>query len=384
VTGGGWRAAAALAAVSLVVSLFALEIGTRLWLDAGQRAALPHVGLDAESEDRLRWIERRVSTEEEAWRLNVPDALLGWRLRPHVRMRMRKAGAYDVVARVNHRGLRGKMGLTEQKPAGVTRVGVFGCSQTFGAGVGDGETFSARLAAGLPRAEVLNFGVGGYGTDQMLLYYESEGVRYDLDVVVLAFAYYHLERNLRAFKFFAKPRFELGEGGTLMLRGAPVPDPEVLARAGVPATLPLADRSILLRWMWERVLRRQEALAFRPDSAGWRLARAIITRFSEDVRRAGSRMVLLSVEDDIPQLRLPLAELARELSIDFVDAGRALGQFRGRGVRLRIPGDPHWSAAAHRMIATYLRDHLCRAGAVPCASGQSGDAVGAARRAAAR
>ena len=99
----------------------------------------------------------------------------------------------------------------------MTRIAVFGCSQTFGSGVEDDETFSARLAVSLRGVEVLNFGVHGYGTDQMLLRWEREGVAYAPDVVVLAFAYYHLDRNITGFRFYAKPHFILEPGGALRL-----------------------------------------------------------------------------------------------------------------------------------------------------------------------
>ena len=82
---------------------------------------------------------------------------------------------------------------------------------------------------------------GGFGTDQMLLYWEHEGVRFRPDVVVLAFAFYHLERNLAAFRFFAKPRFVLGPDGGLALRGTPVPTPAaVLERGDRPRPPPLS------------------------------------------------------------------------------------------------------------------------------------------------
>ena len=61
---------------------------------------------------------------------------------------------------------------------------VIGDSFAFGWGVSDSQTYSARLEAALPALEVINLGVGGYGTDQMLLMLREEGLRYAPDLVI--------------------------------------------------------------------------------------------------------------------------------------------------------------------------------------------------------
>jgi hypothetical protein len=107
---------------------------------------------------------------------------------------------------------------------------VLGDSFTFGEDVGDEETYSARLEALMPGAEVINLGVHGYGHDQMLVYLREEGIRYRPDVVLLGFLTGDMERNVLAFRDYAKPRFVL-EDGALVLRDSPVPPPDALAAA---------------------------------------------------------------------------------------------------------------------------------------------------------
>jgi len=249
-----------LAALSVVATLVVLEGATRARLSTAVRARLPHVGADGETERRLEWVERgRAGAGAESWLLDVPDPVLGWRPKPGIRVRSVEPGSYDVTVTTTADGLRGRQAIARERTPGTPRIAVFGCSQTFGSGVEDDETFSARLAASLPDVEVLNFGVHGYGTDQMLLRWERDGVGYAPDVVVLAFAYYHLDRNITAFRFYAKPRFVEEPGGELRLEGVPVPAPDVLARDGMPGPpWPIADRSVLLRWLWGRELRRHD------------------------------------------------------------------------------------------------------------------------------
>ncbi len=362
-SGVGSRVATlAVAALSLAATVVVLEGVVRLRLSRWTRAALPHVGVDGETQRRLEWVERgRTATRPQAWPLDVPDPLLGWRPKPGTQVRSVRPDAYDVTVTINAQGLRGRHDVARTKAPGVTRVAVFGCSQTFGSGVEDDETFSARLGAGLPDVEVLNFGVHGYGTDQMLLRWEEEGVHYAPDVVVLAFAYYHLDRNVAGFRFFAKPRFVLDRDGTLRLVGVPVPDPATLARNGLPSPpWPLADRSVLLRWLWDRELRRRQAALYQADGPAWDVTRALIARFAAGAQRQGARMILLNIDEDAPWLSAPLAQLAGDLGIGWADAEPALGPPRAHGVRLRLPDDPHWNPQGHAVIADVLRAQLIR------------------------
>lgn len=363
-----------LAALSVAATLLGLEAAVRLRVSPANQAALPHVGVDAETQRRLEWFERgRAARGAEAWQLDIPDPRLGWRPKPGIVARSVRPGSYDVTVTTNAQGLRGRRPAARAKRPGTTRVAVFGCSQTFGSGVEDDETFSARVEASLRDVEVLNFGVHGYGTDQMLLRWEREGVDYAPDVVVLAFAYYHIGRNLTGFRFFAKPHFALTADGGVRLEGVPVPDPDALAREGSRgAPWPLADHSVLLRWLWGRGMERRQAALYRAEGPAWEVTRALIARFADTAHRHGARMILLNIEEDSPWLSPPLAQLAKDHDIDFADAEPALGPPRGRGVRLRLPDDPHWNPQGHAIIADVLRGALCAQGRVAgCAAGSA-------------
>jgi lysophospholipase L1-like esterase len=91
--------------------------------------------------------------------------------------------------RVNSLGLRGPETATD--PAdGVERILVLGDSIVFGQGVGDDETFPARLSAelharGRRAAEVVNGGVPGYNTAAELVFLRDYGLRLRPRAVVL-------------------------------------------------------------------------------------------------------------------------------------------------------------------------------------------------------
>jgi len=150
-----------------------------------------------------------------------PHPLLGWRNRPGL------AGPYggdefSTFVTINADGQRGPSHPVERVP-GKRRIAVLGDSQTWGDGVGDDETFVARLDGG--DTEVLSFATPGWGTDQEILVLDAEAARWRPDVVVLAFFLGNdLDDNLRRGSFqYPKPWFTVGADGALELQGVPVP-----------------------------------------------------------------------------------------------------------------------------------------------------------------
>lgn len=350
----------ALAGVSVVFAIAVAEVGVRLWLDAHQQAELPHAFVDETQQRRLAWLERHASQSlDSQYGFDTSDALLGWRLRPELSVRSFKEGSYDVAITSNPQGLRGTRPVTEQKPQGVTRIGIFGDSQTFGEGVNDWETYSAQLEALLANYEILNFGVHGYGTDQMLLRYETQGQRYDLDMVILAFAWFHLERNIADFSFYAKPQFQV-DGDELRLRNIPVPLPGTLLAERPNADWMLSDHSVLARWAWQRVRNLRQRALYRADSRAWALTRMLITRFARQAHAVGSRFVLMSIDETRPQMDPLLAELADELGVELLDLTPRLRALNAAGVDYRLANDGHWNATGHRLVAFEIRRHICR------------------------
>ena len=94
---------------------------------------------------------------------------------------------WSVTMRTNEHRFRGPA-VAREKPAGVLRVACVGDSHTFGDGVGDEETWPARLQAYAEgHVEVLNCGVNGYDTLQEALWYERYVEPFDPDLVLLAF-----------------------------------------------------------------------------------------------------------------------------------------------------------------------------------------------------
>jgi hypothetical protein len=124
-----------------------------------------------------------------------PDPELGTRLIPGRRgWWTQEEHEFRVPVRINEHGLR-DLERDYEKPQGTWRVLVLGDSFIEALHVPLDEMFGRRLEAQLNerdsssklRFEVISAGVSSWGTASQLLFYRTQGRRYDPDLVVLAF-----------------------------------------------------------------------------------------------------------------------------------------------------------------------------------------------------
>jgi len=118
-----------------------------------------------------------------------PDSALYWKLKP-------SQDCYTKIdhkpVHINSKGTRGPE-FEVPKPPGTFRILSLGDSRTFGWGMDNSETYSARLRELLqqrcgnsPRIEVINAGVNAWSLPQMKVYFRDTGLSYQPDMVVIA------------------------------------------------------------------------------------------------------------------------------------------------------------------------------------------------------
>lgn len=149
------------------------------------------------------------------------DSLLGWAHEPG-QEGIFETPQFRTVVRINENGLRDRGHLYERQND-IDRILVLGDSFAWGYGVEESERFSQLLEKSLD-VEVINAGVSGYSTDQELLWYRNEGIKYETDLVILVLAGNDVGDNDRQLvnTIYYKPKFVLEEGH-LVLTGSPVP-----------------------------------------------------------------------------------------------------------------------------------------------------------------
>jgi lysophospholipase L1-like esterase len=314
---------------------------------------------------RLRWLRSR-GADGAVTRLSFDrhHPVRGWTLAPNLRDLPVFAGK---KLSSNSRGLRGAREVSGAKAPGFLRIALFGDSFTFGEDVGDEETFGWQLEQLLVRtgtpAEVLNFGIHGYGHDQMLLYLREALPLYRPDVVLFGYVTDDSLRNLTRFRDFAKPRFRLAHG-RLELEGVPVPAPETVAARE-------AWRSRLFDLLKMAGTRLAFIFGGRLAEVD-RLTDALLTEMIREARAAGARPAIvflpsfgeLGAPDPAP---LPaeafVAALAERERVPFLRL-RPLFLERARlGAELSRVG--HWAPLEHRLAAGGIADFLRREGLAP-------------------
>ena len=182
-----------------------------------------------------REIVDRYLKDSSGFLLYDPD--LGWNNRPRT---CTPEGRYCA----NSFGLRADREYTAAMRPGLFRVSMFGDSFIAGFDADMPDSLAVQVegmlkARGLD-AEVLNFGVGGFGFDQAYLYYNRDGARFDTSVIVQGLQMENVGRDVTLFRIvafpgtgipFSKPRYILDDG-KLELINRPTVAPE-----DVPNTL---------------------------------------------------------------------------------------------------------------------------------------------------
>jgi hypothetical protein len=247
--------------------------------------------------------------------------------------------------------------ITRPLAAGSDRAGkvpfwIFGCSYTHGWSLDDEDTYPWLVQEQLPGYDVVNFGVGGYGTVHSLLQFrEALASRPAPRVAVIAYGSFHDARNtLNRYRT---------KGITVTDESASVPLP--CARLGPDGALEIftvqADHyrpwplqgSLAFVNMLEEQANRRELQRLR----GGRVSQAIVAEFARLAALHGTTVVVAGIQRN-PETR-EMLQYARRIGIESTDISvRDAPEFQN------LPHDAHPNALANRRFAeklvSFLRD----------------------------
>ena len=356
--------------------------------------------------------------------LRAPHPTRGWALAPGRRAHQRNLD-FDVLVETSSSGFRDRERALA-KPPGVLRIAVLGDSFMEAYQVALEEALPARLERALSGrgVEVLNFGVGGYGTAQALRTFDEEVVRYAPDLVVLAFYVGNdVQNNSRALqrrtwgpdadKVWARPYAVLQPDGTLtwqepdiarlaearaladarrsrpVARAASLVAPTVLttrvkqAAARFGARLGSGPRDPRTRLAWPFASPRAD-----PDwEPAWAVTRRLVTTLRDRAAAEGAPLVMLLVPAKLqvePAFRrqvegriggapldpfwinTALASFAESEAILLVDPTASLvATSEGGAPVYHGIEDHHWNARGHAVAAQLLAAALDESGLLP-------------------
>jgi 2-polyprenyl-3-methyl-5-hydroxy-6-metoxy-1,4-benzoquinol methylase len=321
------------------------------------------------------------------------DPLIGYRYVPNVDMMLPRPGGGTYHFQTNSRGLRSSREYAFKKLPGTTRIILCGDSMSAGQFISNDQRMSEQLERRVPNLEVINLSLEGSGTDQQLLLYESIGLQYEHDFVILMPFLSNLRRNMvivrKAFEaktgskvLRGKPRFELVDG-RLELRNVPVPKAYPAPAGGALALttdtsdaflsrlktrfstlpgMPLVKKVAYFVAPWEPFPEFRDR-----NSAEWQLMEAIIRRFKQS---AGDRPVVIvpTFYDNYVRYRMARhywqrfhALQATTLGIHLIDLLPHFRKLGGEAMRCyQAPHDMHFSTYGHLFVADVLATELAK------------------------
>ena len=304
------------------------------------------------------------------------DPLLGWVNVENVTIENLYGEGLDL--RTNSQGFRANQDYDVSPPPGKLRIICSGDSFTLGYGVDNDHTWCQLLGGLDTRLETVNLGQGGYGIDQVYLWYKRDGSRLEHDVHLFTFITADFWRmRYRTFHGYAKPLLDVRDG-KLVVENVPVPKAAFYA-PWLARNMQLVDRLRtvqLLRSLLPRV-----ADSELPDEAHTREVLAKILEELAELNRSKNStliVVLLPTEADYAAnesrgLRRFLTQELDRQQIPFFDLIRDLRELPlAEAQRLFIHQSPagyeaaggHYTIRGNEYVAGLLHDRLVQTPAI--------------------
>lgn len=355
----------------------------------------------------------------------IPDALLGWSLRPNATGWETEENT--IWFRINSAGFRDYERPIARTP-GKLRIALIGDSYVHAYYAPLERTYAAYLERALAACapggvEVFSFGAAGYNTGQELLLYQHRVAAYRPDIVLLSFFTYNdITGNHPAFSNKLLPYFVLHDGRLTLDNSFrdKLPRPSRWPRAR--ATLDwlrfrlrtvqlLSDR--IEKWRQEPTLAREyhalleddvlDATIYSPPAIpevaeAWRVTEALLEEFARQVTADHSEFWVVTLANALqvdPDLRRRqasrdemhvdslfypdrrIARFAADHGIRIVPLAEPLaeytaktGEYLNGGMKLPL-GEGHWNDTGNRVAAELTARQLCAQS--PVLSGAAGN-----------
>lgn len=307
-------------------------------------------------------------------KMMVLDEVLGWRHASNAsKVFVNEDGTRARVVQGRH-GHRGSQ-HDDQKPPGKQRVLFLGDSFTEGSQVNEDELFTFVIEQSNHQFEIINAGVGGYGTVQEYLYLMNGGLQLHPDIVVLMVYENDLADNCLSYSPSMGPR-PYGEwnGGELRVVegldwngfekfGLPVPFQEWFHANSflyyfLNTRIYQVMRGETLKELEKQDLRRTEGCRKLEIFAG------IVRRMVTALRGVGSDMAIVAIptSKDVSagssQVNSGIMKVCAEEGLHCLDLLSALVQAVSRGEKSYFAVDIHWTKVGHQVAARAISPFL--------------------------
>lgn len=312
----------------------------------------------------------------------VYDAQLGWVVADG---RQSANGLY----RSGRSGIRTRhVGETIERDRNKKLIALVGDSFTFGEEVPYDETWGARLERLLnDRFQVLNFGVPGYGIDQMYLRYMRDVRMWKPDIVIFGFISNDVVRSTMLYPFlmfpewdlpYSKPRFVQAPTGLQLINTPTIRPEQIFSTAHITDLPSLAYDAGYRGFEWERDwMHHSDFVRFvQARFPRWSrlnegpteesmvpLSRDILRQFMAQVKTEGSKALLLylpsSAGDFSPSGGQPTLgkALLESVGAPYIDPTPCLMDVASSDRFVRT-GNGHYSVHGNQAVASCVADYI--------------------------
>ena len=300
-------------------------------------------------------------------RMMLLDKTLGWKHAANVAKQFVNEFGEKTLTIQNEYGHRGKTYPFTKTP-GKYRILVLGDSFTEAVQVGEDDLFTSQLEAAHPRFEVLNAGVGGYGTVQEYLYLDREGLRFNPDLVLVMVFENDLSDNCLSHYpgFGPRPYGVLDQGGVTIVEQ---PDSEEFLKYTLPMPFAffLSQNSYLFYFLNDNVYHNlyadhmrqlHKADLLRTENCGkYDVFYATITKIRQLLRWQAIDLgiVLIPSRDNVmkgySEALNPIEEYCQRQQIACWSLLNRFKKEQEASSQLYFPIDIHWTKAGHRVAA---------------------------------
>lgn len=291
--------------------------------------------------------------------------LYGWVGRPDIDVPFRQA-AFSIRVRHNHLGQRDSA-LVETVPR-KKRMLVLGDSFVWCYGVESADCFVDRLEQLHPDWDIINGGIAGTGTDQQYLYLRDQIAELKPDIVLLLVIQNDFQDNTKSqHNNYFKPYFTL-ENGQLVPQQQPVPLPafqqsvsrwitgrSYLFNTG-QALFAMLTATFQAKWGTPAAYDPYEGFMF---GKTFPLMQSLLNAMVDTTEHSGAKLVITHGQM-LDNLQLAVKKVADERHLPYHNLDRA---FKGHThPEYQIPGDAHWNAFGHELVAKDLSQFLQESG----------------------
>jgi hypothetical protein len=234
---------------------------------------------------------------------------------------------------------------------------LFGDSAMFGTTT-DPERIAAYLQEQRPSRRVMNFAVGGYGLDQIVLSVERSLPTLDAPDTFVGVLTTDLDRAILKVRSGPKPYFEVEQGDLVMNRDHLAHGPEDFFRRHPPRFVSFVFARTSLAFRRQIAAHKGNELSCKEEEKS-EITRLLIARLAAACRGHGCQVVLFQRQEELdiePGWReRALREACEMAALPLVDTR---GSFLALDPEQRYRMDRHPSAEANRQIALQLASSL--------------------------